>query len=179
MDKVSKKRIIGALALVFAGIVLLPLLFDGEGYRERQLTSNIPPAPAIPVATSIEQQHKPLPDTQSYPEAVVPEQPAVAEVTAPKPAVKKPKVVAPPVLDEQNVPVAWTLQLASFKDEANARSLRKQLVAAGHKVYTRKSAKLVKVYVGPDAQRERLEKLKARLQKDFGLDGILVRFTTQ
>ncbi len=84
-----------------------------------------------------------------------------------------------PILDQQNVPVAWTLQLASFKDESNARALRKQLVGAGHKVYTRQNSDLYKVYVGPDLQKDRLDTLKARLKKDFGLDGIIVRFTTR
>lgn len=87
--------------------------------------------------------------------------------------------VEKPTLDQQGVPVAWTLQLASFKDETNARSLRKQLVNKGHKVYTRKQRGLVKVYVGPDLQRTKLEQLKSQLKKNMGLDGIIVRFTTQ
>ncbi len=196
MDDQRKRRLLGVSVLVLAAVVLFPLFLNGEGYNERHLVSKIPTPPILPQAQNVEVQSKLLPDTST----IAPVQPIKREEKTlvfqvePTPSVENaPKVVAEadklpvirpedqrPQLDEENVPVAWTLQLASFKDEANAKALRKQLVSAGHKVYLRKSAdELYKVYVGPDMQRDRLENLKSTLKNDFALDGIIIRFTTQ
>ncbi|WP_293268119.1 SPOR domain-containing protein [Neptunomonas sp.] len=187
MDDSVKRRLLGLSVIVLAAVILFPLFLTGEGYRERHLESRIPVAPDMPEIVDMKPQTQLLPDTsklapvQGSPEKVVV---LVEDVPEKEVQVKEKRPVVStsndkPQLDEQNVPVAWTLQLASFKDESNARALRKQLVEAGHKVYTRKNANLFKVYVGPDMQRERLEKLKELLQNDFGLDGIIFRFTTQ
>ncbi|WP_238377148.1 SPOR domain-containing protein [Neptunomonas antarctica] len=192
-----KKRILGASVMVLAAVVLFPLFLTGEGYRERHLESHIPTAPAVADAIDVTPQTQLLPDTSEYPAAQVATELVVSEskssqkvvvTVQPKPdqempPQKKRPVISVdnsrPLLDEQNVPVAWTLQLASFSDESNARALRTLLIGAGHKVYTRRNADLYKVYVGPDMQRDRLEKLKETLKSDFGLDGIIFRFTTQ
>lgn len=185
MDDAVKRRLLGLSVIVIAAAVLLPLFLTGEGYRERHLESRIPSAPEMPKVVSVKPESTVLPDTSEYP-AVEPEVVVVrVDNTAEEPLVVKEKraVISTdkekPELDEQNVPVAWTLQLASFKDESNARVLRKQLIEAGHKVYTRKNADLFKVFVGPDMQRDRLDQLKESLKRDFGLDGIIFRFTTQ
>jgi len=191
MEISRKKRVIGLLVVGLVAVVLLPWLLTGEGYRERHLISQIPPAPAIPEMVDIQPQSKPLADTMEVAPIKVIKAPVVvqvdvqgegAESTESTSEAKKPVIGTnepAPQLDEQNVPVAWTLQLASFKDEANARALRKQLVGAGHKVYTRRQADLYKVYVGPELKRDRLEALKETLKSDFALDGIIIRFTTQ
>ena len=163
MELIVKKQIIGTLAIIFIVMVFFPLFFSGDGYKERHLASIIPPKPATQTFQNIEPLLKPLVNTQQI----------AAEKSTAQAAHKK---VA---LDQQGVPTAWTLQLASFKDAANARALRKQLLKAGHKVYTRQNGSLVKVYVGPAIDKQRLEALKKGLKKDFGLDGLLVRFTTQ
>lgn len=185
MTQDQKLRFVGLIAIIVSAAVLFPLLLDGEGYRERHLNSEIPEEPPAPVVIAV----KPLkpkiePTVEIAPVAeseklVQIQRPAVVEK-----AVQKTKPVVnieaePPTLDQQGVPVAWTLQLASFKDETNARGLRKQLVTAGHKVYTRKQKGLVKVFVGPDLQRSNLERLKKDLKENMGMDGIIVRFTTQ
>lgn len=168
MELQVKKQIIGALAVVFILLVLFPFLFNATGYKERHLSSIIPPRPEVTTFKNIQPLLKPLPSTQQ-----------IAPVkTRPKPvAVQAGQEVAE--IDQQGVPVAWTLQLASFKDAANARSLRKQLLKAGHKVYSRQNGALVKVYVGPELKKQRLQALKKGLKDQFGLDGLLVRFTTQ
>ena len=183
MQQSLKHRLIGLAVILIAAGVVLPLLFDGQGYRERHLVSAIPETPDLPAIVEISPDSVPVQGdvepAKPLPPVKVEKRPAKVEkaVAARKPA--ESVVKDKPVLDQQGVPVAWTLQLATFSDEANAKGLRSQLVKAGHKVYTRKQGKLVKVYVGPDLQRSKLEKLKRRLEKDFGLDGIIVRFSTQ
>lgn len=178
-----KRRLAGAVAVLIIALVFFPLVFDGAGYQERQLEPVIPPAPVIPELVQIE------PVNPVIIESVVPAPPAEA-VVVPAPAVEiaEPlEQLAPtlnpvedtPVLDADQVPAAWTLQLASFKQEENARGLRNKLIEAGYKVYIRQGTDLVRVYVGPDMQRSRLEALQAQLKQEYGLDGIIVRFTTQ
>jgi DedD protein len=195
MEDQRKRRIVGSVVLVLVAIILFPLFFNGEGYSERHLVSKIPPPPVLPQAQEVKVQTQLLPDTSAIaePQPIKREDKTLVYQVKPTVAVDTPVQAIPeekklplidpeqqrPELDAENVPVAWTLQLASFKDEANAKALRKQLVSAGHKVYLRKSADLYKVYVGPDMQRDRLESLKATLKSDFALDGIIIRFTTQ
>ncbi len=183
MTEQQKKRLVGAAAVIVSAVILFPLLLDGSGYRERHLQERIPPAPAMPAVVDIEPTRSSLPDSAVPAE---PAAPAVVKVPSPslRPAIQqaRPKIDAvadTPVLDQQQVPVAWTLQLASFRDEANARSLRKELVDAGYKVYIRHGPDMVRVFVGPDLQRSRLEQLQARLKRDYSLEGMIVRFTTQ
>ena len=187
MQQEIKYRLVGLAVIIVSAAIIFPLLFNGEGYQERHLSRQIPEAPQRPEIVRLEPQNKALPDTSQPTEpgqAVslpkVPE--AVAEVVeSADPASRTDLDLREdqPVLDQQGVPVSWTLQLASFKDESNARSLRRQLIDEGYKVFTRKQGELVKVYVGPEMQRSRLEALKNQLRQDLGLDGIIVRFTTQ
>lgn len=187
MQQKIKYRLVGLAVILASAAVVFPIFFDGAGYKERHLASEIPEAPERPEIVRIQPKSTPLPDTSTAAEPMEP-------VELPKPPEKVKKTIEKivkkndvkieihddqPVLDQQGVPVAWTLQLASFKDEANAKSLRKQLITEGHKVFTRKQGDLVKVYVGPEFQRTRLEALKLKLKTDFGLNGIIVRFTTQ
>lgn len=183
MKEQHKKQLIGLAAVLVSALVLFPLLLDGSGYRERHLQDRIPPAPEMPEPAQVEQGSEVLPDTSK---PAPPSQPAVVAVPAPtlREAVEaaEPAIDATqdtPALDEQQIPVAWTLQLASFRDEANARALRSELIGDGYKVYIRNGPELVRVFVGPDMQRSRLESLQARLKKDYALDGMIVRFSTQ
>jgi DedD protein len=183
MDPQLKKRIIGGCALVIVGAAVLPLLLDGAGYRERHLESRIPPAPEPAQLADVTPRMEPLAE---HAEPAPATDPAVVRVAV-EPVEKAIEAAAPtldptedtPTLDQEGVPVAWTLQLASFRDEANARALRSELLDAGYKVYIRHMAGLVKVFVGPELQRSRLEALQATLKQEYALDGIVVRFTTQ
>lgn len=183
MNDGFKQRLAGAAILLLAAVILIPVLFDGAGYKERHLESAMPVPASEPELVVIEPEQPRLPDTS---EPAEPTEPVVVDVV--------PEVVAevikqqapiidqradPPVLDQQGVPVAWSLQLASFKDEDNAKALRRKLIKAGYKVYTRKNGELIKVFVGPDLQKQRLAQLQASIKEEFGLGGIIVRFTTR
>ncbi|MBY4675140.1 SPOR domain-containing protein [Marinobacterium arenosum] len=183
MSESLKLRLVGLAAIILSAGILFPLFFDGAGYRERHLSNDIPPEPEAPVVISVTPVKQALPDTSELaepaPAAERPAKSAALQAKIDKSDAKLAIEPDTPTLDQEGVPVAWTLQLASFKDETNARGLRKQLINAGHKVYTRKQAGLVKVYVGPDLQRSNLERLKLELKEKMALDGIIVRFTTQ
>jgi DedD protein len=89
-------------------------------------------------------------------------------------------VVAPPVLDSAGLPEGWSVRLASFSSEANARSLVERLQARGHRAYTRQitstQGPLIAVFVGPGVERTAMLQLQRQLQEEFQLSGMVVRF---
>ena len=88
------------------------------------------------------------------------------------------------LLDSQGASIAWTIQVASFNDEGNAVALRDRLQEAGMTAYLRhrwltEERRVSRVYVGPMADRERLQPIMATLDKEFALKGLIVRYSPQ
>ncbi|MDD7805317.1 MAG: SPOR domain-containing protein, partial [Endozoicomonas sp. (ex Botrylloides leachii)] len=86
-----------------------------------------------------------------------------------------------PGIDPSGSLKAWTLQLATFSEESNAIKLQNALRSKGHTAYIRKTVRtngraLFRVFVGPEVRTEELDTLKARLEKEMGLSGMVVRF---
>ena len=86
-----------------------------------------------------------------------------------------------PGIDASGSLKAWALQLATFSDESNAIKLQDTLRAKGHTAYIRKTIRsngrpLFRVFIGPEVRTEELDILKAQLEKEMGLSGMVVRF---
>lgn len=189
MTPQHRQRLLGFVLLMSVAVIFLPLLLDGEGYRQRQMDTEIPPVPESPPWAEFTPEREPLASTaelapprpQPTPDPVLPEPVADAPARDETPGdeiTAMPTLAAdPPVLDTQGVPVAWTLQLASFRDHDNASKLRAKLLKAGYTAYLSKKDGLTQVFVGPDIQRSSVETLRQRLKQDFGLDGLVLRFT--
>lgn len=77
-------------------------------------------------------------------------------------------------------PDAWALQLASFSNKVNANHLVDQLRQSGIDSYTRtiqvNGKKIIRVFVGPEIQKTRLVKTERRLEKQFGLHGVIRKY---
>lgn len=75
---------------------------------------------------------------------------------------------------------AWTVQLAAFSSEENAKRLHKRLLDAGYKSYVEKGVStkgsLFRVFVGPEIREERAKLQRDALQKSFNLKGMVVRY---
>lgn len=191
MSSLLKARILGFLVLLSLAIIFLPWVFDGTGVNERkQMDMSIPPAPDMPEIVVNQPTRAQLDKPLSEPAPIKPETARLEEeskVETPQSESKKPTKAEPklsladekPALDQEGIPVAWTLQLASFQDKTNAENLRILLIKKGYKAYSRERDGLSKVFVGPDIQRTQIEKLRAELKKEFKLDGLILRFTTK
>ncbi len=74
----------------------------------------------------------------------------------------------------------WSVQLGSFAEQDNASRLVARLEEARLPGYVERSSEngtsIWKVRVGPVIAREEAEKLRARLARDFGLEGLLLRY---
>lgn len=197
MDQGLKQRIIGALVLIVAAVVFLPMLLSGQ---DETVTVEVdaPPAPQmdqreIDVAAPVELPQPeqvpdlpptPLPDPAPIPlpepsEPPTPPEPAVAVVTEPEPVVQDepastPSVPAPAPAGD------WVVQLGSFSNDANAQGLRETLLTQGYNAYTRSSTvdgkSLTRVYVGPVIDREGANRLRDELARRHGSQGMVVAY---
>jgi DedD protein len=74
---------------------------------------------------------------------------------------------------------AWAVQVGTFGQKGNAERLTKKLQTKGFSAYMSTKGSATKVLVGPNLQRADAEQIKANLQKEFDLQGILVKAGNQ
>lgn len=146
------------MVLVALGVIFIPALLDGSGYKSRHVRSiEIPAKPVIlPVAPKAE-------DSQAEPVSQKVEK--LREQAATK---------SSPTEDLK----AWMVQVGTFENADNARKYRDELRAKGfttHVIEDKAKGKAsFKVRVGPEVERKRIESLKSRLEKK-GVKGFIVQ----
>ncbi len=176
----ARRRLIGAIVLVTAMVVVLPMVLDPEPRPTgEEVSVKIPspdsgtfspklaPKPAAPKATP------PAPAVEAKSE---PKAPAAAP--APKPAPDKTarpaaaKPAAPP--SPKPAGTQYVIQVMALADADKANELRDKITAAGIKSYTEvvKTVKgdVTRVRAGPFADRTAAEKAQQQL-KAIGLSG--------
>ena len=173
-----------ALALIF-----LPIVFDGQGSYQNQISSRIPDAPLVAILPE-PQQIRPIiiadaepvaPDVVPAPvtEPAAQTEPGIVEISTSEPAFTR----EIPSLDRSGLPQGWSVRLGSFSDAANANNLLQRLQAAGYKAYARsissQQGALTAVYVGPWLERTLVDDYQQRLQDEFQLAGMVVRYEVE
>lgn len=151
-----KHRIIGAIILLSLAVIFLPIVLDG-GERP-QLPQTTTPIPAAPPKPEIKVR-EPAPEKQT---SIVKEAPKREQWQS--------------GLTEQHTLATWTLQSATFKDEANAVRLRDKIRAKSIRSYVRQRSPYFVVYAGPFADPKKAEEAKSRLKTDFGIKALMVRY---
>lgn len=156
MEKSLKQRLVGAVVLVALGVIFIPALLDGSGYRARQVrTIEIPAKPEFPPLTQVNVK------------------PVVTPIDKKKKAVEKKKKQAPAKPIQ-----SWALQVGTFGKKENANVFRDELRKAGHTAYVSSSKSNGKnsyrVRIGPELDKTRVEELKTSLKKDRKIDGFIV-----
>ncbi|MFV3304369.1 SPOR domain-containing protein [Pseudomonas sp. NY15181] len=134
------------------------------------------PAPAAPIASLPAQTAPvapapkpaaPAPQPAQTQVSAAPKAPAVAPAPAPAPAQR---------LDASNLPVSWSVQLASLSNRSRADELQKQLRSQGYNAYVRSFDGMNRVFVGPVVERAEADRLRDQLGKQQKLNGFVVRF---
>ena len=188
LDKGLRQRIVGALVLVALAVIFLPMLFS----REDELQRVVVDAPVMPQPSampSVELDPVSVPQVQDYPQEPVPgpgleaqapvvESPAVAVADPVTKSVTAAPVVPTPVsrLDANNLPVSWSVQLASLSNRASAESLQQTLRGKGYNAYIRNVDGMNRVFVGPVIERAEADRLRDQLTRLQKLNGFVVRF---
>lgn len=192
MATTLKQRLTGGLVLLATGLILWPLLFD-DPYSRRVDTetriSEAPPLTAEPIA-SPQPLHQDMPvETGRYapePEAVVPDDsksqnaalavPVQSETVTQEPASDGSSLKH----DERGLPQRWTIQIANLLDAQAAQQLLERLQAQGHPAYLKPATigdkASVRVFVGPKLDRAEADTLSRRINREFSLASIVVRF---
>ena len=193
LDKGLKQRIVGALVLVALAVIFLPMLFSRED-ELRQVVVDAPAMPDKPVMPEVELEPVEVPEPVAQDEVPpvepVPQAPVETVAEAPTQAATAPKVEAPAAikpaeqvaekpaseLDANNLPVSWSVQLASLSSRSGAEKLQQTLRSGGYNAYIRTFDGMNRVFVGPVIERAEADRLRDLLNRQQNLKGFVVRF---
>jgi len=195
LKKRARRRLVGAIVLVTAVAVVLPMVLDSEPRPAGQsINIQIPspdagvlvakPAPLkpadVPAPVAAETKTEVKPETAAEPKPESKPAP-VAKVEPVAPAAKSEAPLkandAPKAKEPAKASGGFAIQVAALSDAARAKELQAKITAGGMKAYTEvvQTAKgpVTRVRVGPYASRESAEKARSQLQK-LQLDGKVV-----
>ena len=144
------------------------LVEDTRAAKESEPTASIPASSEPIVVEAIEEEPAPAPVVVTKP---APTKPALAKPAPAKPVTPKPaQQAAAPGIDKNNLPVSWSVQLASLTNKANAEALRDSYRKKQYNAYVRSTGGTHRVLIGPlvkDAEARALCKsLKEREKQD-------------
>lgn len=200
MENGLKQRIIGALVLVVAAVVFLPMLLSGQD-ETVEVQVDVPaqpamndsdivaaPPPTLPEPAPVAQ----IPQPAEQPAPVAPEPttdialaspppPSAVEPEpemAPEPAPSQSDTAATPAAPAAAAADSWVVQQGSFSSQSNAERLRKVLADQGYNAYTRDGqaggSTIVRVYVGPLNTREAAARIRDELERRHQTKGLVV-----
>ncbi|MBG6285956.1 MULTISPECIES: SPOR domain-containing protein [Pseudomonas] len=134
-------------------------------------------APSAPIASSPAQQSQSAQPKAPAPQPVAPKPAAPAQQPAQASAAPAAPAQQPAQrLDSNNLPVSWSVQLASLSNRARADELQKSLRSQGYNAYVRSFDGMNRVFVGPVVERAEADRLRDQLGKQQKLNGFVVRF---
>lgn len=184
-----KQRLVGALVVGCLALIIVPLLLDGDGITSSDVDTSIPPEPVISMDDLPEPVRPEIAADNSGPVTdSVPAGSEAPEIQLPAAQVDEGTVVQSeadllPRLDEAGLPEAFSVRLGVFARQANADALLERLIDADFKAYSRtvtnEEGGLTGVFVGPVITRAEANELKDRLQNEFDLNGLVVKFTVE
>ncbi len=190
LKRQARRRLIGAVALVLAIVVILPMLFDSEPSptTTSDIELRIPDkdhAPAFhPAATStpvneVVSAVSAAPVASSgvttTPVSAVSAAPVADRPTKAVQAEGKPKAEPKPIPETKpkvesgagtkSAPQSgWVVQVGAYSNADTARQMNAKLSKEGYHVYTEKAGSMVRVRVGSYPTREAAEKIKHKLE---------------
>jgi DedD protein len=175
IDSRLKQRVVGAIVLTALAIIVLPMLLDGTPEDRARVVANIPEPPRIELkSVSVPGIKARMAEREAASAAAMPKMVQDTETE---------ESVAPEAftLDANDLPVSWSLQLASFKNPDNALNLRKSLRDSEFSSYviqanTEEGDVYYRVFVGPMLQKSRLAKISEQIEEKFDLKGQIVRY---
>ena len=164
MEAPLQQRIVGAIVLVTLGVIFIPALLDGSGYKSRHVKDiEVKEKPEFPALTvkKLEPVVTPLDDIKKQQEKVL-----AADTRASVSQVHKKTIKT------------FALQVGTFDNLDNAEKMRDKLRKAGYTTFVHKfSAKgknTYKVRIGPEIEHDVLNKIKQDIRKSHKIDAYIV-----
>ncbi len=160
MEAPLQQRIVGAIVLVTLGVIFIPALLDGSGYKSRQVQDiEIKEKPEFPSLSQKKVEPIPTPLQKNK------KQQKKVQQADPKQAHKKPVKT-------------FALQVGTFGSNENAVKMRDDMRKAGYTSFVHKSTAKgktsYKVRIGPELERSVLEKVKKEIKKSKKIDSYVV-----
>jgi len=160
MEAPLQQRIVGAIVLVTLGVIFIPALLDGSGYKTRQARDiEIKDKPTFPPLT--QKELRPIPTPL--------EKIKTCQIESLKADTKE--VHKKPIK-------SFALQVGTFATAENAGKMRDKLKKAGYTTYVHKvqskGKTSYKVRIGPELEYSLLEKTKKNVKKHQKIDGYIV-----
>lgn len=167
MDRKLRKRLTGAIVLVAFLVILVPEWLDGAGHNSRYGNDvSIPEKP----------EFKPISDYMNAANTTASITTSTATSTS---ATHQSNSVNTFIKPEKSSIHAWALQLGSFSQEKNAEAMRDDFRAKGYAGYVdvlkKPGRTIYRVRIGPELDKQQVEKLKAEILKKEKLEGMVVQ----
>ena len=160
MEAPLQQRIVGAIVLVTLGVIFIPALLDGSGYKSRRVQDiEVKEKPEFPPLT--QKKVTPIPT----PVEKIKETQVKAQQADPK------KLHSKPIK-------SFALQIGTFSSNENAEKLRDKMRAADYTAFVQKvvakGKTSYKVRIGPELERSVLETMKKEVKKSHKIDAYIV-----
>ena len=197
LRKRARRRLVGAVALVIAAVVILPMVLDSERKQGSQeidihipsensageFTPKIVPeveAPAIAVVEEPEsavQQAEQAEQAEQAKSQTLPQPAQTAGKSVEKPLENKSATKTESRVEKTAAATGtFVVQLGAFSDPAKARQQQQNLTSNGINTYTENintdKGEVIRVRIGPFPVRGEAEEMRERLKK-LGLDGVV------
>lgn len=175
MEFKLRERVVGAIVLTSLAIIILPLLLDGSAEDRERVVSSIPDPPKIDLnEVTVEDLTRKMQQLERASAARLPTE-VVDETDYSE--------IEGVGLDQNNIPIGWSLQLGSFKSEDNAVGRRASLREAGYRSYIlhnkTSEGEMYKVFVGPMLERTDVQKLGEEISDRMKINGVVVRYRVE
>ena len=171
MEERTRHRAVGAVVLLVAAAVVLPLVLESSPPGERSASGpgSVDPPGSSPDRIRITTFDGVEDERLGHGPGEESEVPAVSAATP----------ASPP---GDTVPAdGWAVQIGSFADPGNAEKLQEQVATRGYRVLTERvttqdGKSRVRVLVGPDRTRAAAAARLSRLRREESIQGFLVRY---
>jgi DedD protein len=201
-----QNRLVGTIILVAIAVIFLPDLLDGKKESKQNLFVELPPKPNIEkvvapdsfdsqtvkegVTRKVEIVNDEALDDKliEQNESLIEQDSTTQQELAAQQANVAPSALAQATVVDDKTPkslasAGWVVQLGSFSHQKNVRELLTLLEKSGYRAFSRQvqtsSGLLTKVFVGPDLQKDKLDKALSHLKEITALQGRVTPFTVQ
>ncbi len=183
MNDILKQRLVGALVIVVLAVIFWPVIFVGPQGEPLDRRTQVPSIP------SLRQMQLDAPESlQGIAPARTADAGGAATMQEALDQTVEQGVIAenstdsrqPEGLDQDGMPVAWTLQVVSVSKQGKAEALMQDLLDMGYKAYFKAVSHgdetLYRVYVGPKFEQYKMREAKRVIDKKLRVNSIVARY---
>ncbi|WP_114418635.1 SPOR domain-containing protein [Marinospirillum perlucidum] len=177
-----KERLVGAVALIALAVIFLPFVLEEERAPLPLSDKIITPPTPDPLEVEVDRPEAPQlsathEETQTA-ETSSPEQGASSNTSESSTSVDEDSRSALMLAEEGGVE-AWSIQVASFSDDANAKRMVTRLREQQYRPYWRKINGLAVVFVGPFITQQQARTTQDKLLQALGVKTLLKAYVSE